>query len=318
MRYYNFVLKTTSEKIKAGATIRLKDYDFESAIAAMNTYMYKNIKNGITFFAYREEGNAILAAFSYDEKKGTFHEAYNHILENLSSIFSVKQIRSEPCEITMAQFYENLLEVRRRSLFSGWGRIADGAHLEFYENYFRHECEFQKYDLSEKIVSENCKKDCPMYDESVINELSNIESHENTSGFKGNPVHYFISSKSVQAANDIAEALMQRLIKANRLSGRRMEIISEIDPYAFVTITDISDAFGRSKKLANYLPEQKRVSRITSSLGKLTVLKRRGHSSAVLPVDPADLPNITVDPPMPNEAKGPEIKPEIIQKNKKD
>lgn len=80
-----------------------------------------------------------------------------------------------------------------------------------------------------------------MYDVSVTNELSNIEAHQNASDLKVNVVHYFISSKSVQAANDITEALIQRLVKANRLSGRRMEIISEIDPNIYHSRSYLED-----------------------------------------------------------------------------
>ncbi len=260
MRYYNLVLKTSSKEIEEGAKIRLRDYDFESSIGAMNAYIYKIINNGIAFLAYREEEDAILAAFSFDDKKGTFNEAYDHIIEILSSTFSVTQIKSEPCEITMSDFYDCWLEARRRANFSGWGKIIGSAHLEFYENYSRNDQDFYKFDLKEKIISQTIKKDNPVYDASVINELSNIESHENTSSFNGNMVHYLISSKSVQAANDITEAIMQRLVKANRLSSRRMEIISEIDPdlykrhncleeiiennFGGVMVFDLSEKFG--------------------------------------------------------------------------
>ena len=262
MRYYNFVLKTTSEQIGEGTTkIRLKDYDYESNIGAVNHYMYQNLKNGVTFLAYREEENAVPAVFSYDEKKWSFDEAYDHITGYLSDIFSVNKISAEPCEITAYQCYDCYLEARRRAYSSRW-RIIDAANLEFYEHYDLNKEEFYKYELQEKIISENCKKVNPMYDESVIHELANIEAHKNTSDFKGNTVHYFISSKSVEAANDITEALMQKLAKANRLSGRRMEIVSEIDPkmctgvnyleniiennFGGVIVFDLSTKFGHS------------------------------------------------------------------------
>lgn len=263
MRYYSFELKTTSEKITNGTTkIKLRDYDYESPICAMNNYMYQKMKNGISFFAYREEDNSLRAVFSCDEKKWTFDEAYDYITGILSDVFSVKRIKSGTCEITTSQFFECFLEAKRRSLYHNWGRIIDMAKLEFYDNYYRNERDFQKYDLKEKIISETRKKENPLYDASVIRELSNIESHQNTSDFKGNMVHYFISGKSVQAANDITETLMQRLAKANRLSGRRMEIISEIDPHVYsghnylediiennfggVIVFDLSVKFGHS------------------------------------------------------------------------
>lgn len=91
MRYFSFVLKASSEQIKEGAKINLREYDCQSSVAAMNNYMYKHLKNGICFFAYREEENVILAGFSYDEKKGLFRDAYDYILEMLNDIFGIKK-----------------------------------------------------------------------------------------------------------------------------------------------------------------------------------------------------------------------------------
>ena len=260
MRYYSFVLKTTSAKIQEGAKIRLKEYDYDSPVAAMNNYIYKNIQNAMAFFAYREEEGAIYASFSYDERKNSFQDAYNHILEILSEVFSVKQVKAEPCEITMYQFYEYLLEARRRSCFPNWTRIVDTANVRFCEDHYRNERAAFHCDLKEKIISQKHKRENPMYDASVINELANIEAHKNTSDFKGNMVHYIISSKSTEAASDITEALTQRLAAANRLSGRRMEIISEIEPdiymvknyleeliennYGGVIVIELSEKFG--------------------------------------------------------------------------
>ena len=42
--------------------------------------------------------------------------------------------------------------------------------------------------------------------------------------------HYIISGHSTEAVIDMAETLMQSLIKANRVSSRRLELISDIDP----------------------------------------------------------------------------------------
>lgn len=112
---------------------------------------------------------------------------------------------------------------------------------------------------SSEQIKENAKINLREYDyQSPV--ATNIDSHKNTSGFKGNMVHYIISSRSAEAANDITEILMQRLAEANRLSGRRMEIISEIEPdlykinnhleefiennYGGVIVIDLSEKFG--------------------------------------------------------------------------
>lgn len=259
MRYFGFTLRTSAEQIEKKAKIRLKEYDYQSPVAAMNNYMYKNMKNGICFFAYREEGNAILSAFSYDEKKESFCDAYDYILEMLNGIFLIKKVKAEPCEITTRQFCEYLHEARRREYAFNCAKISEAANIKLYD-YYNNEQIVLHYDLKEKIISKGRKKENPMYDESVISELSNIESNKNTSDFKGNIVHYIISSRSMEAANDIAEALAQRLAEANRLGSRRMEIISEIEPdlykinnhleeliennYGGVIVIDLSEKFG--------------------------------------------------------------------------
>lgn len=229
MRYFEFALKTNSEQIEKNAKIRLKDYDYDSPIAAMSSYMYRNMRNNLCYFSYREEGDATLAAFSYDERKDSLCTAYDYILEMLKDKFGIKQVKAEPCEITMHQFYECMQEARRRSYIPHWSRITETANMDAYHEYRLKRINF-RYSIKEKIISENEKKENPMYDESVINEILNIESHRNMSDFQGNMVHYIISGKSAEAAEDITEALMQKLAKTNRLRGRRMTIISEIDP----------------------------------------------------------------------------------------
>lgn len=73
-------------------------------------------------------------------------------------------------------------------------------------------------------------------------------------------VHYILSSRSIEAASDMVETLMQKLLKANRIGSRRMEVISEIDPAFYkgnnhieeiiennvggVIVFDLSEKFG--------------------------------------------------------------------------
>ncbi|MCM1091819.1 MAG: AAA family ATPase [Muribaculum sp.] len=259
MRYFGFALNTSAEKIEKNSKIRLREYDYQSPVAAMNNYMYKHLKNGICFFAYREEENVILAAFSYDEKKGLFRDAYDYILEMLNDIFGIKKVKAEPSEVTMYQFYDYLLEAKRREFFCNYMRMVEAANVRICD-YNKNERLYFHYDLKEKIISQKSRKVNPMYDKSMLDELINIESHKNVSDFKGNMVHYILSSRSVDAASDMTEMLTQRLAEANRLSGRRIEIISEIEPdlykvnnyleefiennYGGVIVIDLSEKFG--------------------------------------------------------------------------
>ena len=96
MRYYNFTMNANAEQIKEKTTINLREYAYENPIAVMNNYIYKNMKNDISFYAYREEENTVFAVFTYDEKKTTFRDAFDHITEILRDVFSVSRIKNDP------------------------------------------------------------------------------------------------------------------------------------------------------------------------------------------------------------------------------
>ena len=278
MRYYNFTLYASADQIKEKTTINLREYDYENTIAAMNNYMYTSLDNDVSFFAYREEGNATLAVFSYDEKKGVFSEAFAHITGVLNEAFSVNRIKTDPYEITMYQALDFLLEAKRRDFMRSSYKFIEASNLWIYD-YYNNESKSFHFDFKERIVPEksSCKK--VIYDQGFIGELSNIEEHENASGFKGNMVHYVISSRSDEAAKDMTGTLMQSLIKAKRISSRRMEVISEIEPdvyciqnhlnkiiegnYGGVIVFDLTEKFGydpvdyslTSKYIENLLKE---------------------------------------------------------------
>lgn len=259
MRYYSFALNTSAEKLKENSKVNLREYAYENPIAAMNNYIYKKSKNGLCFLAYREEEAMTLAAFSYDERKLNYQESYEYILEMLHDTFGVNKIVAEPYQITMFQFFESVLEAQRREYQQNTNRYLKTANLEIYYYYYNEVKSFH-YNLEEKIVSENNRKENLLYDQSFIKELSNIEAHQNVSEHKGNIVHYIIASRGIEAAIDMAENLTQTLAKANRISGRRMEIISNIEPdlyrinnhleeiiennYGGVVLFDLSEKFG--------------------------------------------------------------------------
>ena len=223
MRYFEFMLGTTAEEIEKNTTVNLREYAYNKPIGAVSSYLYGNLKNGVCCFMYREERDAVVSAFSYDEKTRTFREAYDDILAMLRQIFGIKKVKAEPNEVTGEQFLEDMMEARRRDFFQYTGRMLEMSKVALYDSYKRLEGEKRFYKWEEKIISGKDKKANPLYDKSMTDELFNIESHRNGSDFQGNPVHYVISGRSTEAAVDMAEALAQKLAKANRLRGRRQE-----------------------------------------------------------------------------------------------
>ena len=114
--------------------------------------------------------------------------------------------------------------------------------------------------FKERIISEQECEICSIYHRDFVEELRNIKTHANVSEYSGTMVHYVISSRSIEAASEMTEILVQNLLKANRISSRRMEIISEIEPnlfrknnhleeiiknsYGGVIVLDLSEKFG--------------------------------------------------------------------------
>lgn len=229
MRYYSLVLNANKEEIKKNSRVNLREYGYDSTFAAINNYMSKNMKNNFSFCVYREGENLIFSTFSYDEKFEEFSVAYDYILEMLNEAFQIRKVAEKPEEITMYQFLDYISEARRREYTNTWNRLVETSKLWLY-NYYYGSAENLHYNFTEKIISEKSRKGTWLYDECLKKELLNIETHANNSELKGNMVHYIISSRSSEAANDMTEALMQSLLRAKRISSKRMEIISEIEP----------------------------------------------------------------------------------------
>lgn len=262
MRYYKFVLSGKVEKIKGLLQDKeyLREYRWVNPICAVNSYMYQALKNNIGFLAYRREtDDKILAVLFLDEKRETLENAYDYIIEVLESVFEIKRIQLTPNEITMYQFLDCYRESQRRDYNNNPTSFIKLSNLFIYE-YYMDNSKSQHFKFEEKIIPKTKLEKIAIYDEEFIKELSNIELHSNNTKYQGNLVHYIISTRSVEAACDMTETLAQSLVKANRINGRRMEVISEIEPdlyrtnnhleeiiennYRGIIIFDLSEKFG--------------------------------------------------------------------------
>ena len=235
MRYYEFILGTSSEEIKGKSKIRLKDYDFDSVIGAVNKYLHQNMKSSIRFLAYDDcEKGGIPAVFCYDESKHSFADAYEYVLSELESIFNITKVKEAPIEITSGRFYECFQEAKRRSACTHFGMSEMAkirVHLDSCRDRDGNSNMF--FELAEKIISEDAIVDNPMYDKSMSDELSNIATHINSTEFTGNMVHYVISGRSKEAIADMTNSLARSLYKANRISTKRMVVISDINKFFY-------------------------------------------------------------------------------------
>lgn len=231
MRYYEFTLNTTEEKIKAGAKINLREYCFDSPIGAVNSYMGKNIQNNMHFLSFREDGEVLLSAFSFNDEKMTLQEAYDHICDLLNRTFEAKPTKAEPVEITMRQYMDYLKEAKRREYITGVpNRVIDATRLWMYDYYNTYDENRVYCTYRERIAPKKPSDDLDIYDSSFRNELVNIREHSLGSEWQGNAVHYIISGGSAQVREDMAVVLAGRLLEANRLCSRRIELLSEIGP----------------------------------------------------------------------------------------
>ena len=237
MRYYAFAIGGATEKIKKLLQDKdyLVEYRWSNAIYAVNRYMYHNLKNNVGFLAYRQEtDDKILAVLFLDEKRETLENAYDYIIEVLERVFEIKRIQLAPSEITMYEFLDCYREAKRRDFDNHGSRFVELSNLFIYEYYMDNSKSYH-FKFEEKIVPDTKNEKIAIYNEEFIKELSNIELHSNNTEYQGNLVHYIISSRSVEAACDMTETLAKSLVKANRINGRRMEVISEIEPDIYKT-----------------------------------------------------------------------------------
>lgn len=230
MRYYETTVNTNAEKIKRDAKVNLKDYDYDSPIAAVNRYVYMNLSSGTQFLIYGEEGHSLKVVFHFKEDLITLKDAFNAISKLLDDVAGISLSKTDLEEISTFQYIDAVLEARRRVFANNTYNYIDQANDFIYDIVKNNELHKFAFNLDEKIISLNEKKLNAMYDKTLIDELNNIEKHSNKKNLSGNMVHYVISGNSTEAAMDITETLMQKLMKANRVSTRRVELITQIDP----------------------------------------------------------------------------------------
>ncbi len=239
MRYYEFMFHADAEEIKEKAKVEFIYYRSQKPYQAMNEYLYRNMKNGLTFFVYREEDDRVRAAFSFDETTYTLMQAYDYMIERLKDDFHITQVQKTPEEITTHQFLDYMLEGNRREYVTNRGQVVDESNLWIYPFSSYHksnntEEDEIRFEFKDRIVSDKICDRSVIYDPAFLAELTNIEEHQSQETFQGNPVHYVISGRSMEAAYDMAERLMVSLLRAGRINSRRMEIITSIHPDAYV------------------------------------------------------------------------------------
>ena len=229
MRYFTMALATTEEQIEEKSKVRLRDYSYDSPIAAINSYMLKEMRNGLTFLIYRIEENVVLAGFTFDEREDKLEEVYAYIMDILKDTFCIRNIIEEPKEITMFEYSDCLNEAKRRNLSGYSGAFIQTANLWMHDYDYRNSKNY-RFDFEERIVSENKPNRDYLYDSKFKEELTNIENHKNTSEFSGNMVHYVVSARSIEACIEMTESLVAKLYLANRIKSRRIEIITNMEP----------------------------------------------------------------------------------------
>ena len=230
MKYFECEIKATADVIEENANFRLKDFDYDSSVCALNEYVHKNIKSGVEFFMFEETGSTIKAVFFYFEEKMSYRDAYASLTDILEEAASVC-LSAEPEEITVLQFVADLMEARRRAL----------VHPRNYTNVTNEFVYLEKTNLEndrnfvfeERLAPAADRDGESLYDESLRQELARIESYEPSCQLIGNLTHYVISAKSREAALDMAEVLLQKMIKSGRANSRRIDCVFEMGPDVF-------------------------------------------------------------------------------------
>ncbi|MCR5291902.1 MAG: AAA family ATPase [Eubacterium sp.] len=235
MRYYQLLLKAGAESIQANATIKLREYSYDSPVEALNNYMYRHLSKGINFVAFWEEKDSKLhAVFSFDEREASFENVYDEITNVLSDKFKITRVLTEPDEITVSDFYESINEGKRRGIMSNfWSKILDSAKIWLIDYVHMYDDHKRPFTFDELTITKDYYKNSNLLSASLRRELTINEKCRNKITCEGNVVHYSIAARSSEAAKDIAATLGSSLLNANRISGRRLEIISEMSIHCY-------------------------------------------------------------------------------------
>ena len=242
MRYYGLLLKTNDKQILDTKKINLKDYGYCSAVASLNGYVYQFLPKDINFLIYREEEKKLLAVFSYDEQLMSFDSAMENLSETLGSAFDYKGLASEPNEISMSEYIDAIRECKRRQLMERWGSsLYDNAKLWLYEYIQRNDKKTLPYEFEEIMISDKKDKMLDIYDSSFKNELFNISNHSVETLDSGIMAHYILSANSEKATKDMISNLGSELYKAGRITSKRINYLSEINPNLYCRDNNVEE-----------------------------------------------------------------------------
>lgn len=228
MRYCKFNFNADMESLEALIKEKRFENYYDGPVPTINNYIIRNIKNDIAFFIYRVEEGVLYAAFAYNERKDSYSDVWDIITGPLKNVFQIKKIQDNTEEITIYQYTEFYNEGKRRDHIVRCMSIKDASKLWIYEYYNTESWKELRFDFDEKIISGKKSGLHGIYSKSLTDELESIEEHKGSEELTGNVFHYVISSRSLEAAEDITGSLMNSLIDAGRISSRRMEIVRNI------------------------------------------------------------------------------------------
>lgn len=265
MRYFQFKFWIETDVLREKVKERLKEEGTaiwrDNAVANLNDYFYRELDSDSFAFVYDEEyEDTRFGVFYFEERKTCYEKTYGLIKEILYIKFTAHRVSEETREITMENFYEYVMTAGRKQFTDNFHRYLKHSDLWDYFKLNRNRTEFPfGFSFQEKIISEGEKKVDLLYGEGLRNELNNVEKNKASSEYKGNLVHYIISEKSREAAWDMGEALAINLFRVNRLSSRRIMMISDLSPdlyrqkdlenliennYGGVIVIDLSERLG--------------------------------------------------------------------------
>lgn len=242
MRYYHITLKANADYIEQNATVRLKDYDY-SSVAALNNYIHRNRINHFSFYVYREESEVLQAIFAFNEEKMSFQYAHDYILGVLDDVFKIRQTKGEPIELTSKEYFECILEGKRRIGISYSARSTETFPDWIFQYY---DCDDESimrrtFHYEECLIPRDPMETYDIYDKSVKDEIHNIRNQEIRLDKTVNLVHYILSTKSKEATEEITKNLVQNLYDAKRVTSRRICFVREITPTIYSVNNHLED-----------------------------------------------------------------------------
>ncbi len=233
IKYKNVKPKSSVKKyLDINTTADNPTLEWEKLIKELNKLMGKKCdpESELSIYFYGGTPGMLDAVIAYPPKEASLEYSFDFIKKRLENNYAVGYVRFQNYkEISSIQFDKICVLADDSGYIRRWHFDRMNLGFDYFSN-----AHFKMDETLEKRIFptlDDIKKACAdiMADSSVLEEMERIYSMDNKKEYYGNPVHYKICASNSKAAMDVVGLMVSALAVNNRLCGRRILKIHDIN-----------------------------------------------------------------------------------------